>query len=75
MPLLPVPRASFTASARCADVRGLAGACHERGLPLVTDDAWGLDYAFAEHPGALVASGGFVEGAADQTLRTLRVVR
>src|SRR4051812_32253455 len=26
------------------DVEGLASACHRRGLPLVTDDAWGLDY-------------------------------
>ena len=33
-----------------ADVRALAEACHERGIPLVTDDAWGLDYAFADHP-------------------------
>ena len=31
-----------------ADVGGLADVCHNRGLPLVTDDAWGLDYGF--HP-------------------------
>src|SRR4051812_44294250 len=33
-----------------ADVRGLADACHARDLPLVTDDAWGLDYALSGHP-------------------------
>src|SRR3954454_2446064 len=33
-----------------ADVAGLAAACHERDLPLVTDDAWGLDYAVCGHP-------------------------
>jgi arginine decarboxylase len=31
-----------------SDVTALADACHSRGLPLVTDDAWGLDYGF--HP-------------------------
>jgi arginine/lysine/ornithine decarboxylase len=33
-----------------ADVSALAAVCHERGLPLVTDDAWGLDYALSGHP-------------------------
>jgi arginine decarboxylase len=33
-----------------ADVRALAAACHERELPLVTDDAWGLDYKLSGHP-------------------------
>jgi arginine/lysine/ornithine decarboxylase len=33
-----------------ADVRALADACHERDLPLVTDDAWGLDYTLRGHP-------------------------
>src|SRR5215212_3290015 len=32
------------------DVGGLAEACHARDLPLVTDDAWGLDYALSGHP-------------------------
>src|SRR3954467_2584703 len=26
-----------------ADVAAIAGVCHDRGLPLITDDAWGLD--------------------------------
>src|SRR6059058_1838053 len=29
-----------------ADVAAFAEACHARDLPLVTDDAWALDYAF-----------------------------
>src|SRR5439155_21647268 len=33
-----------------ADIRAIAEACHERGKPLVTDDAWGLDYTFGAHP-------------------------
>src|SRR3954454_710533 len=32
------------------DVAALADACHARDLPLVTDDAWGLDYALSGHP-------------------------
>jgi arginine decarboxylase len=33
-----------------ADVRAIAEACHARDIPLVTDDAWGLDYALGGHP-------------------------
>src|SRR3954467_4645790 len=33
-----------------ADVKALADACHEHGIPLVTDDAWGLDYSLGGHP-------------------------
>src|SRR4051794_15012421 len=29
-----------------ANVEALAEVCHARGIPLVTDDAWGLDYSF-----------------------------
>jgi arginine/lysine/ornithine decarboxylase len=32
------------------DVKALADVCHERDLPLVTDDAWALDHAFGHHP-------------------------
>lgn len=32
------------------DVAAIADVCHARGLPLATDDAWGLDYAFGDHP-------------------------
>src|SRR3954452_852889 len=33
-----------------ADVAALAEACHQRDLPLVTDDAWGLDFKLSGHP-------------------------
>src|SRR3954454_20904309 len=33
-----------------ADVRTIADICHDRGVPLVTDDAWGLDYSISGHP-------------------------
>src|SRR4051795_7797540 len=33
-----------------ADVRAIAEACHARDVPLVTDDARGLDYARSGHP-------------------------
>jgi arginine/lysine/ornithine decarboxylase len=33
-----------------ADIRSLAEACHEHDVPLVTDDAWGLDYKLSGHP-------------------------
>ena len=32
-----------------ADVQAIAEAVHGHGLPLVTDDAWALDYAFGNH--------------------------
>jgi arginine/lysine/ornithine decarboxylase len=44
-----------------ADVRALANACHEHGVPLVTDDAWGLDYDLVGHPG--LPEGGLTSGA------------
>src|SRR3954467_3423721 len=37
-------------SGTSADVAALAEVCHERDIPLVTDDAWGLDYALSGHP-------------------------
>ncbi|HWF35803.1 MAG TPA: aminotransferase class I/II-fold pyridoxal phosphate-dependent enzyme, partial [Solirubrobacteraceae bacterium] len=32
-----------------ADIEAIAEAAHGHGVPLVTDDAWALDYAFGEH--------------------------
>jgi arginine/lysine/ornithine decarboxylase len=32
----------------CADIAGIAGACHERGIPLIVDEAWGAHLPF--HP-------------------------
>jgi arginine decarboxylase len=41
-----------------ADVKGLAEVAHAHGLPLMTDDAWGLDYSFCSRlPPAAIASG------------------
>src|SRR3954463_15973012 len=58
-----------------ADVRALADACHERGIPLVTDDAWALDYAFADHPalpeGALAQGSDLAIGSVHKTLSGL----
>jgi arginine/lysine/ornithine decarboxylase len=55
-----------------ADVSGLAGACHARSVPLVTDDAWALDYAFVSHPelpeGALAQGADLAIGSVHKTL-------
>src|SRR3954447_15650122 len=41
-----------------ADVKSLAQTAHRHGLPLVTDDAWGLDYSFCSRlPAAAIESG------------------
>ncbi|WP_275293821.1 PLP-dependent transferase [Amycolatopsis sp. La24] len=32
----------------CADIRGVARICHERGAPLIVDEAWGAHFPF--HP-------------------------
>ncbi|MGV9293509.1 aminotransferase class I/II-fold pyridoxal phosphate-dependent enzyme [Amycolatopsis sp. NPDC003676] len=32
----------------CADIRGVARVCHERGAPLIVDEAWGAHFPF--HP-------------------------
>jgi arginine/lysine/ornithine decarboxylase len=43
-----------------ADVRAIADLVHERDLPLVTDDAWGLDASFVSHdqlPASALAQG------------------
>jgi arginine decarboxylase len=44
-----------------ADVAGIAAVCHDRGVPLVTDDAWGLDYALPGHPD--LPEGSLAQGA------------
>jgi arginine decarboxylase len=58
-----------------ADVAGLAEACHQRGLPLVTDDAWGLDYKLSGHPdlpeGALSQGSDLAIGSVHKTLTGL----
>src|SRR5205807_9362138 len=58
-----------------ADIRGLADICHERDLPLVTDDAWGLDYKLGGHPdlpeGALGQGSDLAIGSVHKTLTGL----
>src|SRR5215211_485898 len=58
-----------------ADVPSLAEACHSRGLALVTDDAWGLDYSLGGHPdlpeGALAQGSDLAIGSVHKTLSGL----
>src|SRR3954452_2405031 len=58
-----------------ADVRAIADACHQRDLPLITDDAWGLDYALSGHPdlpdGALSQGSDLAIGSVHKTLSGL----
>src|SRR4051812_13186423 len=53
-----------------ADVKALAEVCHARGLPLVTDDAWGLDYSFCSQlpPSALESGADLAIGSVHKTL-------
>src|SRR3954449_9793846 len=57
------------------DIGALADVCHERDLPLVTDDAWGLDYALSGHPdlpdGALSHGADLTIGSVHKTLSAL----
>ncbi len=58
-----------------ADVPALAEVCHARDLPLVTDDAWGLDYSVGGHPdlpdGALAQGSDLAIGSVHKTLTGL----
>jgi arginine decarboxylase len=53
-----------------ADVRALAEACHSRGIPLMTDDAWGLDYSFCSRlpPSAIECGADLATGSVHKTL-------
>src|SRR4051812_1166433 len=55
------------------DVPGLAQVCHARDLPLVTDDAWGLDYDFHPElpPPALKCGSDLAIGSVHKTLTGL----
>ncbi len=58
-----------------ADIGALAEVCHARGLPLVTDDAWGLDHELVAHPdlpaGALKQGSDLAIGSVHKTLTGL----
>jgi len=49
-----------------ADVHGVAGLCHERGLPLLVDEAWGGHFGF--HPDPPAAA---VQAGADLAIQSL----
>jgi arginine/lysine/ornithine decarboxylase len=53
-----------------ADVRAIAEAAHAHGLPLITDDAWGLDYSFCSRlpPSALESGADLAIGSVHKTL-------
>jgi arginine decarboxylase len=53
-----------------ADVKALADLCHARGVPLITDDAWGLDYSFCSQlpPSALESGADLAVGSVHKTL-------
>jgi arginine decarboxylase len=49
-----------------ADVHGIARACHDRGIPLLVDEAWGARFAF--HPTLPTAA---VQAGADLSVNSL----
>jgi arginine decarboxylase len=53
-----------------ADVKALAEVIHARDLPLLTDDAWGLDYSFCSRlpPSALESGADLAIGSVHKTL-------
>src|SRR4051794_31448176 len=53
-----------------ADVKALAELAHARALPLITDDAWGLDYSFCSRlpPSALESGADLAIGSVHKTL-------
>jgi arginine decarboxylase len=53
-----------------ADVKALADVAHGHGLPLLTDDAWGLDYSFCSRlpPSALESGADLAIGSVHKTL-------
>jgi arginine/lysine/ornithine decarboxylase len=53
-----------------ADVKALADVAHARGLPLLTDDAWGLDYSFCSRlpPSSIESGADMAIGSVHKTL-------
>jgi arginine decarboxylase len=56
-----------------ADVASLAAVTHAHGLPLLTDDAWGLDYSFCSRlpPSAMESGADLAIGSVHKTLTGL----
>lgn len=57
-----------------ADVAAIAEAAHAHGVPLLTDDAWGLDYSFSSRlPPSAIESGADISiGSVHKTLNGLQ---
>jgi arginine decarboxylase len=53
-----------------ADVKALAKTAHAHGIPLITDDAWGLDYSFCSRlpPSAIESGADMAIGSVHKTL-------
>ncbi|MFZ0387577.1 MAG: aminotransferase class I/II-fold pyridoxal phosphate-dependent enzyme [Solirubrobacteraceae bacterium] len=53
-----------------SDVKSLVDVCHARGIPLVTDDAWGLDYSFCSQlpPSSIESGADLAIGSVHKTL-------
>jgi arginine decarboxylase len=53
-----------------ADVKAIAKTAHEHGVPLLTDDAWGLDYSFCSKlpPSAMESGADLSIGSVHKTL-------
>src|SRR4051794_11360902 len=53
-----------------ADIASLAESAHARGIPLITDDAWGLDYSFSSRlpPSSLSCGADMAIGSVHKTL-------
>jgi arginine decarboxylase len=56
-----------------ADIKALAETAHAHGLPLMTDDAWGLDYSFCSRlpPSAIESGADLAIGSVHKTLNGL----
>jgi arginine/lysine/ornithine decarboxylase len=55
-----------------ADVKALAETAHAHGIPLLTDDAWGLDYSFCSRlpPSAIESGADLAIGSVHKTLNS-----
>src|SRR3954447_7195398 len=53
-----------------ADIASLAESAHARGIPLITDDAWGLDYSFSSRlpPSSISCGADMAIGSVHKTL-------
>jgi arginine/lysine/ornithine decarboxylase len=73
----PDAKAAFVVSPTyygvAGDLRAIADACHERGIPLVSDDAWGAMFAFHPElpPGAMESGVDVALGSGHKAMTSL----